>query len=76
VTTNNSTYTEVIELISGSSDTTNGGSVSSSVFVNVTDIANVKVKFRAKSMDTNSYIWGASDKIRTNVMFERVAPAQ
>jgi len=76
VTTDNSTYTEVIELISGSSDSTNSGSVSSSIFVNVTDTANVKVKFRAKSMDASSYIWGSSDRIRTNVMFERVAPAQ
>jgi hypothetical protein len=76
VTTDNSSYTEVSELISGSSGNVNGGSVSSSVFVNVTDIANVKVKFRAKSMDTNSYIWGASDRVRTNVMFERLAPAQ
>ena len=76
VTTDNSTYTEVNELISGSSGNVNGGSVSSSIFVNVTDITNVKVKFRAKSMDTSSHIWGASDRIRTNVMFERVAPAQ
>jgi len=76
VTTDNSSYTEVSQLISGSSGNVNGGSVSSSVFVNVTDTTNVKVKFMAKSMDTNSYIWGASDRVRTNVMFERVAPAQ
>ena len=76
VTTDNSTYTDVAVLISASSGSVNSGSVSSSVFVNVTDTANVKVKFKAASMDTDSYIWGSSTDIRTNVMFERVAPAQ
>ena len=76
VTTDNSTYTDVVTLISGSSGTVNGGFACSSVFVNVTDTANVKVKFRATSMDDDSYVWGSSTDIRTNVMFERVAPAQ
>lgn len=76
VTTDNSTYTDVVTLISGSSGTVNGGFACSSVFVNVTDTANVKVKFKAGSMDADSYIWGSSTDIRTNVIFERVAPAQ
>jgi hypothetical protein len=76
VTTDNSTYNTVATLISASSGTVNGGSVSSSVFINVDDTSNVKVKFRATSMDADSYIWGSSADIRTNVVFERVAPAQ
>jgi len=76
VTTDNSTYTDVAALVSASSGTVNGGSISSSVFVNVTDTTNVKVKFRATSMDAASYVWGSTTEIRTNVMFERVAPAQ
>ena len=76
VTIDNSTYTDVAALISGSSGDVNGGSVSCSVFVNVTDTTNVKVKFRAASMDANSYIWGGTAEIRTNVIFERVAPSQ
>ena len=76
VTTDNSTYTDVGILISGSSGDVNSGSVSSSVFVNVTDTTNVKIKFRAASMDANSYVWGSTAAIYTNVMFERVAPAQ
>jgi hypothetical protein len=76
VTTDNSTFTDVMLMISASSGDVNGGSACSSVFVNVTDTANVKVKFRATSMDANSYIHGSTTEIRTNVMFERVAPAQ
>ena len=76
VTTDNSTYTDVVVLISASSGTVNGGAVSASVFVNVTDTTNVKVKFQATSMDAASYIWGNNTDIRTNVIFERVAPAQ
>lgn len=76
VTTNNSTYNTVATLISGSSGNVNSGSVSCSVFINVDDTSNVKVKFRATSMDANSYIWGSSTDIRTNVVFERIASAQ
>lgn len=75
VTTNNSTYNDVLSIASGDSDTKNGGAYGS-LFVNVTDVANVKVKFRATTMDSASYVIGLSSIIVTNVMFERVAPAQ
>ena len=76
VTTDNSTYNTVANLISGSSGNVNSGSVSCSVFINVDDTSNVKVKFRATSMDANSYIWGSSTEIITNVVFERIAGSQ
>ena len=75
VTTDNSTYNLLANVVHGDSDSVNGGSYSS-VFINVTDVANVKVKFRSTSMDTDSYVLGDSAFILTNVMFERVAPAQ
>jgi len=75
VTTDNSTYNLFANVIHGDSDTVNGGAYSS-VFVNVTDVANVKVKFKSTSMDTASYVYGDSAYMLTNVMFERVAPAQ
>ena len=75
VTTDNSTYTSVLSVASGDSDSVNG-TASGSTFINVTNVSNVKVKFRATSMDNASYVIGSSTTTRTNVMFERVAPAQ
>ena len=76
VTTDNSTYTVVIQALSGETSGQNSASAVS-YFVNVTDTSNVKVRFSADSLDSGSYIIGvSSDKIRTNVMFERIAPAQ
>ena len=75
VTTNDSTYDQVAVLLTGDSDTVNSA-VSSSVFINVTNVSNVKIKFRSISMDSASFVHGDSSKIETNVMFERVAPAQ
>ena len=75
VTTDNSTYTTALAVSGGDSGTVNG-TATGSIFVNVTDTANVKVKFRATSMDTDSYVIGLSSIICTNVIFERVAPAQ
>ena len=75
VTTNNSTYNDVLSIASGDSDVINGGAYGS-IFVNVTDVSNVKVKFRATTMDSASYVIGLSSIVVTNVMFERVAPAQ
>ena len=76
VTTDNSTYTVVIQALSGETSGQNSASAVS-YFVNVTDTSNVKVKFSADSLDASSYIIGVnSNKIRTNVMFERIAPAQ
>ena len=75
VTTDNSTYTSVLQITSGDSDSRNGGSYGS-VFVNVTDVSNVKAKFRVTSMNASSYVIGDSSVSTTNVMFERVAPAQ
>ena len=75
VTTDNSTYTSVLSVSGGDSDSVNGA-VTGSTFINVTDVSNVKVKFRATSMDNASYVIGNSTTTTTNVMFERVAPAQ
>lgn len=76
VTTDNSTYTVVAQALSGETTTQNHAS-GISYFVNVTDTSNVKVRFAVDSVDASSYIIGAaSNKIRTNVMFERIAPAQ
>lgn len=76
VTTNNSTYTVVIQALSGETSGQNSASAVS-YFVNVTNTSNVKVRFSTDSLDSGSYIIGtSSNKIRTNVMFERIAPAQ
>lgn len=76
VTTNNSTYASVIQALSGETSAQNSASAVS-YFVNVTDTSNVKVRFISDSIDASSYIIGwVSDKIRTNVMFERLADAQ
>jgi hypothetical protein len=75
VTTDNSTYNSVLSVSGGDSGSVNG-TATGSVFINVTDVSNVKVKLRATSMDTASYVIGNSTTTTTNVMFERVAPAQ
>ena len=75
VTTNNSTYIDVLSIASGDSDSRNGGAYGSA-FVNVTDVSNVKAKFGVTSMNAASYVMGNSSVSTTNVMFERVAPAQ
>jgi len=75
VTTDNSTYNSVLSVSGGDSDSVNG-TATGSVFINVTDVSNVKVKLRATSMDNASYVIGNSTTTTTNVMFERVAPAQ
>ena len=76
VTTNNSTYTKVAQGLGGDDAGRNSGT-SISYLLNVTNTSNVKVRFSADSMDTSSYLHSASSgKIRTNVMFERIAPAQ
>lgn len=75
VTTDNSTYNSVLSVSGGDSDSVNG-TVTGSVFINVTNVSNVKVKIRATSMDNASYVIGNNTTTTTNVMFERVAPAQ
>jgi len=75
VTTNNNNYITVLGIYSGDSDSRNGGAYGS-VFVNVTDVSNVKAKFTVMSMNASSYVLGNSSLTTTNVMFERVAPAQ
>ena len=75
VTTDNSTYNAVLMVSGGDSDSVNG-TATGSVFINVTDVSNVKVKIRATSMDNASYVIGINTTTTTNVMFERVAPAQ
>jgi len=76
VTTDNSTYTVVIQAVAGETSTQNTAAAVS-YFLNVTDTSNVKVRFGAESMDASSFLIGASsDKIRTNAMFERIADSQ
>jgi len=75
VTTDNNAFTQISSIDGGDSDTING-TATGSVFINVTDVSNVKIKLRATSMDSASFVLGNSTVTRTNVMFERVAPAQ
>ena len=75
VTTDNNAFTQIVSVAGGDSDTVNG-TATGSTFINVTDVSNVKIKLRASSMDNASYVLGNSTVTRTNVMFERVAPAQ
>ena len=75
VTTDNNAFNQIASIDGGDTGSTNG-SATGSAFINVTDVSNVKVKFRATSMDTDSYVHGHSTVTRTSVMFERVAPAQ
>jgi hypothetical protein len=75
VTTDNNTFTQIASIDGGDSDNVNG-TATGSAFINVTDVSNVKIKLRATSMDSASYVHGHSTVTRTNAMFERVAPAQ
>ena len=76
VTTDNSTYTQVGQALSGN-DSSQNSTATLFYFVNVTDTSNVKVRFSADSLASGSFLHGeGSGKIRSNVLFERIAPAQ
>ena len=75
VTTDNSSYTEIAKAIEGNTgggSTYRVGSSSVSVFLDVTDTSNVKVKFTTGSLGTNSYLKGSASVINTGFIFARL----
>ena len=74
VTTNNSSFTNIANASDGNrlSTSTTGASGSSQCFVDVTDTANVKVKFVTGSMATNSIVSGNTDANTTSFAFIRL----
>jgi hypothetical protein len=74
VTTNNSDFTNIANAFDGNrlSSSTTGASGSSQCFVDVTDTANVKVKFTTSSMATNSIVSGNTDANTTTFAFIRL----
>ena len=74
VTTNNNTYTA----IAGSTDGQNGGSGirngsgASFCFIDVTNTTNVKIRFYADSIGSNSHLQGGTNE-STEVIFIRIA---
>ena len=71
VTTNNSSYTEICSGYFGSSDQKSHVSVLVSN-VDVTDTANVKVKFDVSSLSSGSSVAGGSDQNQTHFTFIRL----
>ena len=76
-TTNNSSYTNVAIAIDGNNDssgTIRTGQATSMFFIDVTDISQVKVKFVAASIGTNSSVRGDSlvGALATNFVFVRL----
>jgi len=76
-TTNNSTYTNVAIAIDGnnsSSGVSRTGQATSMFFLDVTDISQVKVKFKAASISSGSSIRGdsTSGSMSTNFVFIRL----
>ena len=73
VTTNNSSYTNVARALDGNngSGERSGGDTSFS-FVDVTDTSQVKVKFEASSIGTNSSITGSTGLLTTSFLFIRL----
>ena len=74
VTTNNSSYTNVAQANDGNSSSTSyrNGSATCPYFLDVTDTSNVKVKFIAGSLGTNSYLMGNSSIVYTSFTFIRI----
>ena len=73
VTSNNSTYTQATTILEGNngSGTRNGGG-SGIYFIDVTDTANVKVKFDAGSLASGSEVVGDTGFMSTSFTFIRV----
>jgi len=74
VTVNNSAYTEVAQAVAngmtGSSQRESSSYVST--LVDVTDTANVKVKFGLSASTTGVNVWGDTDRNGTSMMFIRL----
>jgi len=73
VTTNNSSYTTHARALDGNNGTgeRSGGDTSFS-FIDVTDTSQVKVKFEANSIGTNSSVTGNAGVITTSFLFIRI----
>jgi len=74
VTTNNSSYESIDDIVSGDGDVdgnATNSTATSFVFVDVTDTSNVKVKFAVLAHDSCT-LQGGTDKNRTYVTFTRL----
>tara|TARA_A100001201_G_C4091665_1_gene202329 strand:+ start:1489 stop:2121 length:633 start_codon:yes stop_codon:yes gene_type:complete len=73
VTTNNSTYTIAARALEGNNGSgTRNGSGSILYFIDVTDTANVKVKFDAGSLNSGSEVVGFATDMATGFTFIRI----
>ena len=74
VTTNNSSYSNAAQAVSGIGTNLQANQAGSFAFINVTDTSQVKVKFRTISMGSGSYVYGhvASNGITSSMIFLRL----
>ena len=74
VTTNNSSYTNAAQAISGVGSGLEGNQASSFAFIDVTDTSQVKVKFTTVHFVSGGYLYGhvASNGITTSFIFIRL----
>jgi len=74
VTTNNSSYSNAAQAVSGIGTNQLANQASSFAFIDVTDTSQVKVKFRTISMSSGSYLYGhaASNGVTTSFIFIRL----
>jgi len=73
VTTDNSSYTEVAQMVThGGSASNKESSAYAATIIDVTDTANVKVKFGLSAATTGVNVWGDSARNGTNFMFIRL----
>ena len=73
VTLDNSNYTLVAFATDGLGGTSaRQGMGSTCYFLDVTDTSQVKVKFTANSLGTNSFVKGATTRMETNMLFIRL----
>jgi hypothetical protein len=71
VTTNNSTYTVVAQGVFGDNGA-NTNTATTSTYVDVTDVANVKVRFTANSISVGTVMEGSSTQNLTHFTFIRL----
>jgi len=74
VTTNNSSYSNAAQAVSGIGTNLQANQAGSFAFIDVTDTSQVKVKFRTISMGSGSYVYGhaASNGITSSMIFMRL----
>lgn len=74
VTTNNSSYSNAAQAVSGIGTNLQANQAGSFAFINVTDTSQVKVKFTTVSMGSGSYVYGhvASNGITSSMIFLRL----